>query len=253
MRQVIFQNFRLMFTEEIDSTNQWMQSRIKAGESISNLVLCADYQTSGKGLGENHWHSEKGKNLLFSLGLDAGFIAASAQFLITQIIALAVVDELSVLTQEKDFRIKWPNDIFYQEKKLGGVLISNTIRNGQLDESVIGVGLNVNQANFPEWIPRPVSLRQIVDKEFDLQEILKGILKCFSHWVDQAKSMEGIGIINNEYHQNLFRTGEWHLYEINGEIAELRIKGIGEFGMLVMETREGKTIHCDFKTIRFLF
>jgi BirA family biotin operon repressor/biotin-[acetyl-CoA-carboxylase] ligase len=253
MRQVIFQNFRVLFIDEIDSTNQWMQNRIKSGVSISDLVLCADYQTSGKGMGENHWHSEKGKNLLFSLGMDAGFIAASAQFLITQIIALAVVDELSALTREKDFRIKWPNDIFYQRKKLGGVLISNTIRNGQLDESVIGVGLNINQANFPEWIPRPVSLRQIVDREFDLQKILKGILRRFRYRVNQAQSMEGLGIINNEYHQKLFRIGEWHRYKIKEEIAELRIKGIGEYGMLVMETREGKTIPCDFKTIRFLF
>ncbi len=254
MKQEVFQEFNLNFLKSVDSTNLWMQDRINQQKTIANQVLCAEYQTGGRGMGENRWHSEEGQNLLFSIGMDASFIPASEQFLITQMIALAIVDELSDRIDPTKISIKWPNDIFFEEKKLGGILISNTIRASRLDQSVIGVGLNINEINFPKWIPRPVSMRSIRNKNYDSLDILKGILKQFSFRMDQAKnSDDGVLGITQDYHQKLFRLDEWYVYELDNSRIELKIRGIGEFGMLILENRAGKTISCDFKAIRFLF
>lgn len=253
MQQELFREFNLIFLASVDSTNLWMQDRINQQKTIINQVVCAEYQTGGRGMGENRWHSEKGQNLLFSLGMDASFIPASEQFLITQMIALAIVDELSDRIDPKKISIKWPNDIFFEAKKLGGILISNTIRASSMDQSVIGVGLNINEINFPEWIPRPVSLRLIRKQEFDVLAMLKGILERFSFRKEQAKNSEGVLRITQDYHQKLFRLDEWHFFEVEDARIELKIKGIGDYGMLILENRAGKTISCDFKAIRFLF
>jgi BirA family biotin operon repressor/biotin-[acetyl-CoA-carboxylase] ligase len=122
-----------------------------------------------------------------------------------------------------------------------------------MDQSVIGVGLNINEINFPEWIPRPVSLRLIRKQEFDVLAMLKGILERFSLRKEQAKNSEGVLRITQDYHQKLFRLDEWHFFEVEDARIELKIKGIGDYGMLILENRAGKTISCDFKAIRFLF
>ncbi|MDN5348812.1 MAG: BirA family transcriptional regulator [Bacteroidales bacterium] len=253
MKQEVFQAFSLNFLKSVDSTNRWLQDRINKLKTIANQVVCTEYQSGGRGMDGNQWHSERGQNLLFSLGMDASFILASEQFLITQMIALAIVDELSDHIDHRKISIKWPNDIFFEEKKLGGILISNTIRASRLDQSVIGVGLNINQMNFPEWIPRPVSMGLICNQKFDSLDILKGILKRFSLRMDQAKNSDGLLRIAQDYHQKLFRLDQWYVYKLDNSQIELKIKGIGEYGMLKLENRAGKNIDCDFKAIRFLF
>jgi len=253
MKHEIYREFDLSILSSVDSTNRWLQERIKQQKAISNQVVCADYQTGGRGMGDNKWHSEKGQNLLFSIGMDASFIPASEQFLITQMIALAIVDELSYLIGSEKFSIKWPNDIFYSDRKLGGILIVNTIRASQLDQTVIGVGINVNQSIFSEWIPRPVSLSMISKQQFDALNILKAILMRFSYRTKQAEDTDGVQRIAHDYHQKMYRLDEWHFYALDNMQIELKIKGIGEYGLLILENRAGKTFSCDFKSIRFLY
>ena len=102
------------------------------------------------------------------------FLEARRQFLISQIISLAIKEELDTYTT--DISIKWPNDIYWKEKKICGMLIENDLMGRNISQSIAGIGININQETFHSFAPNPVSLRQITGKEFDLFEILKNIV-----------------------------------------------------------------------------
>ena len=147
-------DFRIIHIEETDSTNRWLKEN---GEG--NMVVVADYQTAGKGCGTNSWESERGKNLTFSMLIHPENIPASRQFRITEIISVAICEVLEQYIG--DVSIKWPNDIYWRNGKLGGILIENALTGNQIRDCIIGVGLNVNQRRFLSGAPNPVSLWQI--------------------------------------------------------------------------------------------
>jgi len=251
MKRENFEDYILYYTDTVNSTNSWLQSQNFDSDRLK-VVLVADYQTSGKGVGNHTWHSEKGKNLLFSIGINAEMILPAEQFLLTQIIALAIVEVLEKLINLPGISIKWPNDLYFNDKKMGGILISNTIRASKLDQSIIGVGLNINQMSFPDWIPRPVSLQQITGHEFNSIDILKSILHNFAKRFEQTNDSRGRDLLKQDYHNKLYRLGSWNNYEIDGKIYELKIEGVGDYGLLMLTNRHGETISCDFKSIRFV-
>ena len=111
--------------KNIESTNSYLQNLLDKGEEITDNIVVADFQTSGKGQGKNVWHSEEGKNLLFSIALDMSFLKAEDQFLLTQMVSVAVIDVLKKYLLEENLFIKWPNDIYFNDKKIAGVLIKN--------------------------------------------------------------------------------------------------------------------------------
>ena len=161
---------------QIDSTNAYLQ-RQQTETDIRNWVVRADEQTAGKGMGSNGWESEAGKNLTFSLALDVSFLLAARQFLLSEAVALGLVEALDeILTAEK-LHIKWPNDIYLANRKLAGILINSTIKADKMDVSIIGIGLNVNQMQFQDWPTHPISLRQITGKEFELQPLLEQVVE----------------------------------------------------------------------------
>ena len=140
--------------EKTDSTNAYLQ-RKQSETDIRNWVVSADEQTAGKGMGNNGWESEAGQNLTFSLAVDMGFLPAERQFLLSEAVPLGIIEVLDdILTAEK-LSIKWPNDIFYENHKLAGILINSTIKANMMDVSIIGIGLNVNQMQFQDWPTHP--------------------------------------------------------------------------------------------------
>ena len=180
--------------EQIDSTNAYLQ-RQQSEADIRNWVVSADEQMAGKGMGSNGWESEVGKNLTFSLALDMGFLPAERQFLLSEAVALGLIHALDGLLVEgmsyrgfpsidtlppnvcrydmegkpsvsmpSKLHIKWPNDIYYENHKLAGILINSTIKANMMDVSIIGIGLNVNQMQFQDRPTHPISLKQITGK-----------------------------------------------------------------------------------------
>ena len=137
--------------EQIDSTNAYLQ-RQQSEADIHNCVVSTDEQTAGKGMGSNGWESEVGKNLTFSLALDVSFLPAERQFLLSEAVALGLIQALDDLLPDEKLHIKWPNDIFYENHKLAGILINSTIKANRMDVSIIGIGLNVNQMQFKDWL-----------------------------------------------------------------------------------------------------
>ena len=235
--------------EQADSTNAYLQ-RKQSECDIRNWVVSAGEQTAGKGMGSNSWESEVGKNLTFSLALGVDFLPAGRQFLLSEAVALGLVQALDALLPSEKFLIKWPNDIYYENRKLAGILINSTIKANMMDVSIIGIGLNVNQMQFQNWPTHPISLKQITGKTYDLQPLLEQIAVHISNKVEQLKSNPAL--IELEYLQRLFRYHSWADYEVNGEVLRLFMTGIDTFGRLLLVDKAEKEYCFDVKEIKFI-
>ena len=235
--------------EQIDSTNAYLQ-RQQSEHDIRNWVVSADEQTAGKGMGSNGWESEVGKNLTFSLALDMGFLPAERQFLLSEAVPLGIIEVLDTLLPSEKLSIKWPNDIYFENRKLAGILINSTIKANMMDVSIIGIGLNVNQMKFQDWPTHPISLKMIMGKEYDLKPLLEQIAERILIKVQQLKSSPTS--IEKDYLKRLFRYRTWADYEVEGKVLRLFMTGIDSFGRLQLLDTENKP-HCfDIKEIRFI-
>ena len=133
-------------------------------------VICAERQTAGRGQRGHTWTSPEGVNLLFSVVLCPTFLPAGEQFLLSQAVALALVDTLG--TCGIDARIKWTNDIYAGDRKLVGILIEHHLAGGRLARTVAGIGINVNQTEFDPALPNPTSMALEAGRTFDREEVL---------------------------------------------------------------------------------
>lgn len=235
--------------EQIDSTNAYLQ-RQQSEADIRNWVVRADEQTAGKGMGSNGWESEVGKNLTFSLALDVSFLPAERQFLLSKAMALGLIQALDDLLPAEKLHIKWPNDIFFDNHKLAGILINSTIKANMMDVSIIGIGLNVNQIQFKDWPTHPISLKQITGKEYDLQPLLEKIAESIYNKVEILKTNPTA--IEEAYLQRLYRYRTWAEYEVDGKVLRLFMTGIDAFGRLMLVDGANKTYCFDIKEIKFI-
>lgn len=235
--------------KQTDSTNAYLQ-RQHSEADIRNWVVSADEQTAGKGMGSNGWESETGQNLTFSMALDMGFLPAERQFLLSEAVALGLYEALCPLIPEEKLHIKWPNDLYYENRKLAGILINSTIKANLMDISIIGIGLNVNQMQFQNWPTHPISLRQITGKEYALQPLLEQVAESIYNKVEILKVSPTA--IENEYLQQLYRYHTWADYEVDGKVLRLFVTGIDAFGRLMLVDEDNKEYCFDIKEIKFL-
>ena len=235
--------------KELDSTNAYLQ-RQQSERDIRNWVVSTDEQTAGKGMGNNGWESEVGKNLTFSLAVDVGFLPAARQFLLSEAVALGLYEAIIPLIPLDKLHIKWPNDIYYEGHKLAGILINSTIKANLMDVSIIGIGLNVNQMQFQDWPTHPISLKTITGKDYDLQPLLEQIAEHIIIKIELPKS-DSVAI-EQEYLKRLFRYRTWADYEVGGEKMRLFMTGIDSFGRLMMSDETGKEYCFEVKEIRFV-
>ena len=200
----------LIHISETNSTNNYLQSLCSKQKVEELTVVVADFQTSGRGQRGNSWESDSGKNLLFSIVIFPEFLEARRQFLISQIISLAIKEELDTYTT--DISIKWPNDIYWKEKKICGMLIENDLMGRNISQSIAGIGININQETFHSFAPNPVSLRQITGKEFDLFEILKSIVLRIQSYYSLLKKGNTESIVC-QYEMSLFKKEGMHRFK----------------------------------------
>ena len=140
--------------DTLPSTNQYCEL-LNLDETEEFTVIVARTQTAGIGQRGNHWEAKPDKNLTFSLVLKPTWLPVADQYQLTKAVSLGIADCLMPLIAEGDrrVRIKWPNDIYVDNNKICGILITHRITNGQIAASVVGIGLNVNQQTFPDWVP----------------------------------------------------------------------------------------------------
>ena len=235
--------------DQTDSTNAFLQ-RKQSEFDIRNCVVSADHQTAGKGMGSNGWESEIGKNLTFSMALDMGFLLAERQFLLSEAVALGIIEVLENVLPAEALSIKWPNDIFYENRKLAGILINSTIKASMMDISIIGIGLNVNQMQFQDWPTHPISMKMITGKNYVLQSLLEQIAEYIIIKVEQLK--RDSSVIKQEYLKRLFRYHTWSEYEVDGKVLRLFMTGIDTFGRLQLIDEAQQTYSFDIKEIKFI-
>lgn len=234
------------FIKQTHSTNTLLWELIRTKNPLDGFVVRTDYQTAGKGQVGNVWESESGKNLLFSMVLYPQHIAPASQFLLSQLVSVAIKNALDEYVD--GITVKWPNDIYHNDSKIGGILIENSLQGIMLKSVVIGVGINVNQKEFRSNVPNPVSLRQITGRRHNrkrlLQRISKNILDLY-HELDAEK-------IRTKYVDSLYRKTGFYEYEAGGDVFSAQIISIHPDGQLELETHVGERKRYYFKEVQFV-
>ncbi len=206
-------------------------------------------QTAGIGQRGNHWEAEPGKNLTFSLVFHPSFLPADRQFKLTQALSLALVDLLSTLHSSLSTRIKWPNDIYVGGKKICGTLVSTRLTGKSIASAVCGIGLNVNQNVFPDWVPHPTSLALLTGKEYELEPLLRQMLSCIEKRYSALKADIDP---EQEYLERLLNLGVPARYKYNEEELIATIIGVDPHGRLLLTAEDGRHLSCGMKEIVFL-
>ncbi|MES2446898.1 MAG: biotin--[acetyl-CoA-carboxylase] ligase [Bacteroidota bacterium] len=247
----LFVGQNLIKLSAVDSTNNFLKSLLSKSEPLpEGTVIMADEQFAGRGQQGNVWHTEPGKNLTFSILLKPSFLPLTKQFLLNMAISVAINKAL-LKYLGNNVQIKWPNDIYYGDQKIGGMLIENTIVGSAIKSSVIGVGLNVNQEYFPaHLVNSATSLYQILQENVNLQLTLAEICSHIEVVYLQLKAGRDT-VIKEEYVNNLYKINKRASYRQNGEVFEGMITGITDQGLLKIE-KEGKLIEFNFKEIEFI-
>jgi len=240
---------KLIYLEETDSTNRFAANLLKEETPEEGTVIQAAFQTAGRGQRGNSWYSSKGENLLFSIVFYPDFLFGDQQFYLSKMISVGLFRFFNSFCN--DVKIKWPNDIYFQNKKIGGILIENSLQGSEISHSIVGVGLNINQQIFPDQIPNPISLFQITNKKYDLQELLQqAVHHIFRTYEELAEG--NFAAINNAYIDALFRFQEIANFKTpEGETFSGKIVDVKENGCLQIETNFRKKLFY-FKEIEFL-
>lgn len=243
--------------DSTDSTNNWLHKRRECFKGKKILAL-TDFQTAGRGSGTNHWESEVGKNLIFSLQVCPTALLPSRMFVLSEVMSLAVCMGLEQYVQYVDksqdknkFRIKWPNDIYYADGKVCGMLIENNIQSHRVENSVMGVGINVNQTLFLSDAPNPLSLAHILGVKSSRLSVLRYVLACFRDCYAMLEKKQ-YDALHALYLSKIYRYGEWHRYKDSEGTLEGKITNIKPDGHLIIQDRDGRERAYAFGEIKYI-
>ena len=249
-----------MYIKQTHSTSTLLREQY--ADHLPHLyTIRTDFQTAGRGQAGNSWESEEGKNLLFSTLLRYQGILASQQWRLSMLVAVALWDTLAKHLPQDKLSIKWPNDIYYGDKKLVGILIENSLSGAYVGYTIVGIGINVNQTQWFSKAPNPISMQEITGLEYDVEALL-------NEWISSMKSWEIASTedIRAAYMQRLYRRHGWHEYierEVSTQPTAIAQKGIeGAFsaeiltvteqGELVLRLQNNEEKKYHFKQIRFV-
>jgi BirA family biotin operon repressor/biotin-[acetyl-CoA-carboxylase] ligase len=260
--------FKVIHIDETDSTNRWLREFVQQrdGSFVTSdgvtkepsLCYIAEYQTAGKGCGSNTWESERGKNLTFSLLLHPTEIRANSQFRISEAVSVALCGTLehffrplspmdsSPDSREHEITIKWPNDIYVGDHKICGILIENRLKGSTITDSIVGIGLNVNQREFLSDAPNPVSIYQLTGEETDREVLLQAFLKEFSKAMETEPEA-----LAEAYRSRLYRREGMHRFSDNQGVFEAKVQNVLDDGRLMLLDAEGKARMYVFKEVVF--
>jgi len=235
----------------IDSTNSYLR-QLSTKETVKDFtVVLANYQTSGRGQMGTQWHSQHSKNLMISLFKDVSYISIEQHFFISIVAALSILEALESF-KLPNLKVKWPNDILSENKKVGGILIENVIKKGKLDASIIGFGINVNQTEFYN-LPQASSMRLLTGRLYELEELLQAILSKFKDYFKLLKQKE-FELLKNNYEKHLFRKDKPSTFQNSeGQLFSGFIKGISNSGNLQVMIENAIIKEFDLKSITLLY
>jgi BirA family biotin operon repressor/biotin-[acetyl-CoA-carboxylase] ligase len=246
--KTLFMGHSMVFMPECHSTNDEAARLIESNvNALEGTVVITNNQTAGRGQRGNAWTTEHGKNLTFSLLMKPSFLAVRDQFYLNKVFSLGIYDYLNK-TLTGNVKVKWPNDVMVEKKKICGILIENHLHGQQIQHSIVGIGLNVNQQKFP--VLTATSMLEHQEEEFPLEETLHQLLACLEMRYLQLRSGK-FDELNNDYSAALYWIGEKHMFKKPEEVFEGIITGVDESGKLKVNV-DGTTEYFDLKQIQFL-
>ena len=239
---------------ELPSTNDKAMELLHSGCS-EGVVAAARRQTAGRGQQHTRWESEAGKNLTFSIALRPAFLHAEQMFYLSKAVSLGVVDFLH--SQKISAVIKWSNDIYAGGRKICGILIEQRISGEYIAQSVVGVGLNVNQREF-KHAPNATSMVLCGGAERELEDMLNQLTICilgrYEKLREACKSSSAAVLkrLDEEYFSHLYRRRGFHAYRCGNEQLVAKIANVEPSGELVLQTKSGEVRRFWFKEIEFI-
>lgn len=244
--KTLFLAKKVIFLPQCHSTNDMAAELSKNLTVTDGTLVVTDYQTKGKGQRGNFWESNHGENLLFSLIIKCSFLNPSQQFILNQITSLALLATLDNYLE--NVKVKWPNDIYVGDSKITGILIENSIKSGLLENTIIGIGLNVNQIHFHN--PNATSMKLNTGSQYKRETVLEEFLLNFERYYFRLKEKK-YNQIKSDYVDRLYRKGESAPFEDSNGFFTGRIVDIDHQGKLVIENGKFKN-HYDFKEVKFI-
>lgn len=212
----------------VESTNIYAMEQLQANLAGHGAAYFAHHQTAGKGQRGRSWTAEPGQNIALSVILDTSFLTITHQFPLSSMVAVASYDFFSNYAGDET-RIKWPNDLYWRDRKAGGILIENLIRGNKWQGSVVGIGINLNQTVFPPLARNPVSLKQITGKQSDPVSMARELCSCLEKRFVQLRNGDEAGLLE-AYNQVLYK---------RGEEVRLRYGSVGFHGLVQEVTADG--------------
>jgi BirA family biotin operon repressor/biotin-[acetyl-CoA-carboxylase] ligase len=227
----------LLELNEVESTNNyamgWINGQLlpKGHEAVLNgMAVLAYHQTAGKGQRGKSWQSPSGESLSLSIVLKPDFLTTTQSFSLLSAVTVSTVQVLQTITGE-DTRIKWPNDIYWQKRKLGGILIENLVKGSYYNWAVAGIGVNILQKQFPDFLENPVSIMQITGKEVNIKKVAHQIQEAIIIAMEQLQQNPLSFFVS--YNQLLFCKNEKVKLKQGARVFETVIKGVNEYGELM--------------------
>lgn len=232
----MYRDFPFISLETVDSTNNYALHLIHAGLAQHGTAVFASEQTAGKGQRKKTWYAAAGENILISLLLRPEGLSVAEQPALNAAVALGAHDFFCRYAGE-DTKLKWPNDLYWQDRKAGGILIENILSTGTQSAAawkwaVAGIGININQTNFGDFNRRPVSLKQITGRSFDPQILARELRDCVLQKFEQLKK-EGAPVILAGYNQCLYKLHKKVRLKKDNRIFESEIRGVEADGRLL--------------------
>ena len=268
------EKIKIIELEEVDSTNRFLHDYNGEEGELMTVAICNN-QTAGRGNGSNSWESEAGKNLTFSVKVRPVGVAANLQYVLLESMALAVRNVLakevenvrswSMLedydfmfgrsvssgTDCRGFTIKWPNDIYWDDRKISGTLSECEISSQGVKSCIIGTGININQREFLSDAPNPISLSQIMRRNIPLKRVFNSVLESFEYYLDKVNAGE-YESIHKEYLNVLYRRiGSYGYSDAEGQFYA-RIEDVRQNGHLLLRRDDGVLSEYEFKEVRFI-
>lgn len=248
--KTLFIGRHLISLESVDSTNGYARDFLSRNDLFEGTVIIAAEQTNGKGQRGNVWYSSPRENLTLSIILKPHFLDLNCQFDLSKAIALSVADFFTYYTNY-EIKVKWPNDILIESKKAAGILIENIYQGDKISHSIAGIGINVNQLNFPAKLIHAGSLKLATGFHFNINECLEKLCENIERRYLQLKSNNKK--IDEDYLSKLFRLNEWGNFSTaRGDLLG-KIKGVKKNGRLTIQFQNGEILDFDNKEIEFIY
>lgn len=233
----------------VDSTNRYVRDEADnlwvPGKDI--VVVTAVHQTAGRGQRGNAWQSQSGKNLLLSILLRPGCaLEVSGQFLLSQAVALSIHSAMKCYGIET--RLKWPNDVYAGNRKLAGILVELDYSGAFVEQAIVGIGLNVNQTEFPPMDRVPVSMKMLLGRDIPVEDVLRDVLCLFNHYYNELL-WGNKKAISAEYRELLLGLGEQREFIDSGGSFTATIEGVEPCGRLLLRRSDGSLSRYCFKEV----